>query len=513
MSSSEHSNGSLAQGFADQAINVRRYTDALMRGAWLIAAIVVAVTAIVLVISLTTQKTYQASASIIYNPASTVLAPTDSSSTERQLATFQALVQTPTVRTEAGRQIHESPAKLKGAIGAAVDAKANIITVTTTAARPSVAAARANAVAQAFINQEQSIQNLGYKNALSQLQSQIGALKGDPAAASQIAALQDRVNALQINSASTTSELQIAEAATPPSGAVSPRPALNVIVALFASLLIGVLVVLGRDQLRPRFGSPREIGRMLGLPVLVGVPYRTRFGSQRRRRALVGLEHEAYDALQASVRLLRPSSNGPRVLLVTSAVHNEGKTTVAANLGRSLARAGQRTLVISGDLRFPSLHEEFGLPLTPGFSECLATVQAGKARAAEALQRAIRHAPESRGLDVLTSGRTPSDPSSLMSSSGTLELVFDALRGMDYRWIIIDSPPMVGLGDTSFLGQQAEDALLVARLDRVSPEQVEDLHERISRLKLHPLGLVVMGARVEISPYYISERTLTLADS
>ncbi len=511
MSPNEYSNGSLGQGLADQAVNVRRYTDALARGAWLIAAIVVVVTGIVLAISLTSQKTYQASASIVYNPSSTILQPTDASSIERQLATFQALVQTPTVRAEAGRHINESPAKLKGAISAAADAKANIVTVTATASNARAAAARANAVAQAFISREQYIQNLDSKNALSQLQSQIAALKGDPAAASQVAALQERINALQINSASTTSELQIAESATPPSGAVSPRPALNVIVALFVSLLIGILVVLGRDQVRPRFNSPREIGRILGLPVLAGIPYRTRFAFQRRRRALIGLEHEAYDALQASISLLRPSGS-PRVLLVTSAVHSEGKTTVAANLGRSLARAGQRTLVISGDLRFPSLHEEFGLPLAPGFSECLATVQAGKAPPSEALERVIRHAPESPGLDVLTSGRVAPEPSSLMSS-GTLEQVFDAAREMDYSWIIIDSPPVLGLGDTSFLGQQAEDALLVARLDRVTPEQVEDLHERILRLNLHLLGLVVMGARVEISPYYLSKGALTLADS
>jgi capsular exopolysaccharide synthesis family protein len=512
MSSSEQSFGGLGTGFADQAVNVRRYTDALRRGAWLIAVIVAIVTGIVLIVSLSTHKTYQASASIIYNPVSTVLQPTDANSIERQLATFQTLVQTPSVKVAAARHLSESPVKLKGAISSSVDAKANIITVSATAPRPSLAAARANAVAQAFISQEQSIQNLGLTNALSQLQAQITALKGNPGAGAQIAALQDRISALQINSASTNSELQIAESATPPTGAVSPRPALNAIVALFASLLIGVLVVLGRDQLRPRFNSPREIGRILNLPVLVGIPYRTRLGTARRRRAVLGLEHEAYDALQASIRLLRSARDTPRLLLISSAIHGEGKTTVAANLGRSLARAGQRTLVVSGDMRFPTVHEHFGLALSPGLSECLVGVEEGRGHPRQELERVIKRAPGSRGLDVLTAGRTPSDPSSLMSG-GTLELVFDALRDMNYKWILVDSPPMLGLGDTSFLGQHAEEALLVVRLDRVSPEQVEDLHERILRLKLHPLGLVVMGARVEISPYYLSERTLTPAGS
>lgn len=512
MSPGEQSLEGLGASLSDQAVNVRRYVDALRRGAWLIGVIVVVVSTIVLAISLSAQKTYQASASIIYNPANTVLQPTDATSIERQLATFQTLVQTPGVRQEAARRLSESPTKLKSAISASVDPKANIIVVSANAPRASLAAARANAVAEAFISQEQAIQSLGLKNALSQLQAQVTALRGNPGAAAQIAALQDRISALQINSASATSELQIAESATPPSGAVSPRPGLNAIVALFASLLIGVLVVLGRDQLRPRFASPREIGRILNWPVLVGVPYRVRYGAPRRRRAMLGLEHEAYDALQASVRLLRPSGAGPRVLLVTSAIHNEGKTTVAANLASSLARAGQRTLVVSGDLRFPTLHEQFNLPLAPGLSECLAAVERGEGRPGQLLEHVIKRAPASRGLDVLTGGQTPADPSLLMSGT-TLDLVFDALREMDYKWIVVDSPPVLGLGDTAYLGQHADDALLVARLDRVSPEQVEELHERILRLKLHPLGLVVMGARVEISPYYLSERTLTLTGS
>jgi Mrp family chromosome partitioning ATPase len=67
---------------------------------------------------------------------------------------------------------------------------------------------------------------------------------------------------------------------------------------------------------------------------------------------------------------------------------------------------------------------------------------------------------------------------------------------------------LLGLGDTQLLAGQADDVLLVSRLDRVTPEQAEDLSELLARLKLAPIGVVVVGARVELSPYYLGERSL-----
>jgi len=510
MSSREPTGRATGSAFADQAVNVRRYVDAIRRGAWLIAVIAVTVTVLVLVISLAAAKIYKASASVVYNPTSTVQA-SDAASIERQLATFEALVRTPAVTSKAARQISDSRTALRNSISAVADPKANIITITATAPGAARAAARANAVARAFLSVQQNIQTAGYDQARSQLQAQIAALRGNPAAASQVAALQERINALQINAADTTSVLQISEPATPPAGAASPRPGLNALIALFASLIVGVLVALARDQLRPRFATPRELASMLRQPVLVSLPYRARFASERRRRMQAALERETFDALQASVRLLGSSPEGPRVLLITSAVHGEGKTTVTANLGRSLARAGQRTLIVSGDLRFPSLHEHFQLPQSPGLSDLLTAALKRSAPPPEKLEKMIRPAPSDRGLEVLSAGQTPADPSSLLSGA-PLEFLFEWLRESDYSYVLVDSPPMLGLGDSSFLAQQAKEVLLVARLDRVSPEQVEDLNELVDRLRLAPVGVVVVGTKLEMSPYYLSERKLALAD-
>jgi len=508
MNSPERPYSPLPTGFADQPVDAQRYLGALRRGIWLIAAITIVVTGAVLVISLALPKTYRASVDVVYNPTATLLQSSEASSTQRQLATFEALVQTPPVTTAAARKLSESPTAVKDAISASANPNANLLTITASARKGSVAAARANAVAQAFLSAEQSMQNLGLDNARAQLQAQIARLQGTPGAANQIAALEARISALQINAAGTASELQIAESAVPPSGPSSPRPALNAIVALFASLLIGVLVVLGRDQLRPRFTTPRELGQTLNLPVLAGVPYRRRALRAQRRRGLAGLEHETYDALQATLRLLGPASGRQNVLLVTSATHGEGKTTVAASLARSLSRAGQKTLVISGDLRSPTLHEHFGLRPQPGFSDCLLAMDNDAQHFRKALDTAIRAAPGELNLDVLNAGQVPSDPAALLSSLA-VDRFFEALRQTDYSYVLIDSPPILGLGDAQFLARQSDDVLVTARLDRVSPGQAEDLRDLLKRLQLHPIGVVVMGARVELSPYYLAERPLT----
>lgn len=222
MSSPERPSSPLPTGLVDQPVDAQRYLDALRRGIWLIAAIVIVVTVAVLAISLELPKTYRASVDIVYNPTATLLQSNEATSTQRQMATFEALVRTPPVTTTAAHKLSESPKAVKDAISASANPNANLLTITASAGKGSVAAARANAVAEAFLSEEQSMQNLGLSNARTQLQEQIAQLKGTPGTATQIAALEARISALQINAAGTASELQIAESAVPPSGASSP---------------------------------------------------------------------------------------------------------------------------------------------------------------------------------------------------------------------------------------------------------------------------------------------------
>ena len=108
-------------------------------------------------------------------------------------------------------------------------------------------------------------------------------------------------------------------------------------------------------------------------------------------------------------------------------------------------------------------------------------------------------------LEVLASGHKPTDPARLLSSSAT-QAFFRYLRRFDYDYILVDGPPMLGIADTQALAREADRTLLVTQLDRLTADHVIDMGELIERLEMRPIGLVVIGARVKVSPYYLSQR-------
>jgi capsular exopolysaccharide synthesis family protein len=347
-----------------------------------------------------------------------------------------------------------------------------------------------------------------FEAAAQSVREQIAALEGDAGASDQLAALQQRLTEFEVSAAGAGADLDVAEEASVPEDPASPRPRRNTVLAFFASLFLAVLVALGRDQLRPRISEPRELSQALGPPVLAGIPYvGRRFG--RRSHIKAAAEHEAYQTLRAAVELAAPTET-KQLILVASALHGEGKTTVTARLGRAFAQAGHKILLISADLRWPDLHDVFDLPVRPGLSEVLKLTE--RAGVSEDLLPATAHKVFVRGaggaerqLDVLTSGDKPTDPARLLSSPAA-RAFFDYVRQFEYDYVLIDAPPMLGIADAQNLAREADSVLIVSRLERLSANNVIDMRELMERVGMNPLGLVVIGARVEDSPYYLGQR-------
>ena len=227
-------------------------------------------------------------------------------------------------------------------------------------------------MARSFLSERERLDREGIARARQQLEAEIVNLEGSPNADVQIGAIRDRISELAVSEASAGSDLTLAERAEPPDAPSSPRPFRNGVLAFFGALFLAVFIALGRDQLTPRVSGTRELARLLDLPVLVGVPFVG--GRSRRRRVLSGVELEAYQTLRSALELSLPADRRPHVLLVTGALHAEGKTTATARLGTALTQAGHRVLLISADLRVPRLHEMFGLPLDVGLSDILAAL-------------------------------------------------------------------------------------------------------------------------------------------
>jgi capsular exopolysaccharide synthesis family protein len=185
------------------------------------------------------------------------------------------------------------------------------------------------------------------------------------------------------------------------------------------------------------------------------------------------LAAEKFRFLAVRLRQMQQSRPLKRVL-VTSSVPQEGKSTVAANLACTLARrARQRTLLLDGDLRRPSVSNIFGLGKIPGICEWLQG-DSGPAESVYYLEEA--------GLWILPAGSTPSNALELMQS-GRLSAIMDQLTAW-FDWIVIDTPPVMPLADTSVWMRLADGVLLVARQGTSEKRQLQRGLEAIDRTKL-----------------------------
>jgi Mrp family chromosome partitioning ATPase/capsular polysaccharide biosynthesis protein len=486
-----------AAGLApDEPIEAGRYAAALRRSWLLILLIVVPLTAAVFFVSLALPKTYRATSKIVVESASDPLATRDVQSVERRLATIQALLTTrQTFRRAARRFKGVQAATLEEKVRASVDPKANIINVVATHETAAGAAQIANAVAISFLAAEGRVEQRRLRRARSTLLRALADLnsKRGLQAQEERAAIRERLTDLNFGAASAGPELELAEAARAPAEPYSPRPVRNAMFGFFAAAFIAALVVLARAQLKPRLTGPRELSRLLDLPVLVEIPYvRRRLG--QGPQTLRAVEYEAYQTLQASLRRQLPATH-QQVVLVTSALHGEGKTEVTAALGLVLSHARLRTWLVSADMRWPRLHELFDVAQTPGFAEVLASARRdGNSTATQMTAVRTGQETEAGSLHVLASGRKPSDPAQLLASD-TLDAFFDEVKESDYEYVLLDGPPLLGLVDSQVLAQRADGVLIVCRPDRMTPENAIALRELLDRLDVKPLGLVIVGAR------------------
>jgi capsular exopolysaccharide synthesis family protein len=476
----------------DQPVETGRYFDALRRSKLLIALIVLPLTIMVFVVSSLLPQTYRATAKIVLQSAPDPLQISDVDSVERRLATLDALLTTRQTRRRAARLVPgETAATLESKVTSSVDPRADIISVVATDDTAQGAARIANAVAATFLARQRRGEQLRLTRARATLQRALQELEGRRGieAANARVALREQITQLELNATGFRHELSLAEAAQPPAAAFSPRPVRNALFAFFAAVFIATLIVLARAQLKPRVGGARELSRLLDLPVLAEVPH-VRRPLGHRPATLSAVEYEAYQTLQAAVRRRLPATN-QRTVLVTSALHGEGKTEVTAALGLILSQSMHRTWLVSADMRWPKLHELFDVDQTPGLSEVLHGASNGGSGSIFQLSAARTG---SGSLHVLASGQIPPDPAQLLAGDA-LDGFFEEVRESEYDYVLLDGPPLLGLVDSQILAQRVDGVLIVCRPDRHTPETALALRELLDRLELDPIGMVIVGSR------------------
>jgi polysaccharide biosynthesis transport protein len=252
-----------------------------------------------------------------------------------------------------------------------------------------------------------------------------------------------------------------------------------------------------------RVGSSDDVVHRLGIRLMGTVPdysYRT---SRRLFSSAAVAQARFNSALTSSVDTTRTmllhaaGEQRLKVVLITSAVGGEGKTSLASHLGTSLARAGRKTLLVDADLRKPTLHRLFNVMRTTGFSELLQ----GKC-SIEEVTRPTGH----DCLSLITAGQTNVEAIQALAHEG-ITAIFQQLREQ-YDFIVLDCSPILPVPDSLALTQHADAAILAVLRDVSRLPTVYAAYQRLSLLGLTILGAVVNGTQDQVySSYYLQPVT------
>jgi len=249
--------------------------------------------------------------------------------------------------------------------------------------------------------------------------------------------LLQREKELQVIANSRANNVRVIDRAEVPGGPFTPNHRRDWLMGLLFATIFGCAIAFGLDYLDDTVKTPDDIVRRLKLRFLGLVPA---VAGDRHPLLSGPVPHdfgEAFRALRTAL-VSQATADGPKVISVTSAQPLEGKTTTAVNLAMALAVGGARVLLIDADMRRPSVHKALRIANDRGLSQLLA----GQVRMREVVNRT--HDPN---LLVITAGRTPSNPSELLSADRMRALIH-GLESGPFDWVIIDTPPVLAVTDS-----------------------------------------------------------------
>lgn len=288
-------------------------------------------------------------------------------------------------------------------------------------------------------------------------------------------------------------QLRTLDSAVAPGAPSSPNVPLLVALGALVGFVLGVSYALIRNVLDKKIRSTKDIERNFTLPVLGAIPRDASFA--RAGTAAGGTDF----ATAESLRRLRTNlafvdvDHPPRVIVVTSPLPGDGKSTTSVKLAQTIAESGQRVVLIDGDLRRPSVAEY--LHLVPGIG--LTDVLVGRVTLAEAIQD---YGPGGY-LRVLGAGAIPPNPSELLGSLAMQDVLAKLSKD---AVVIIDTPPLIPVTDAAVLTARTDGAVIVARAGKTTTDILDNALVNLDRVKGRALGVVLDGVarKGEAGKYY-----------
>jgi len=307
----------------------------------------------------------------------------------------------------------------------------------------------------------------------------------------------DGLARMRISTSLARPNIRVAQYPQIPIDPSEPRLMLYIPAVLIISLLLGAGLSLLIEVLDTRLRTPADVVRQVGVPLLGTVPDRAEderlpmdaniaLASQTVPHSLTA---EAFR--QFRTNLLFASDRPIKSVLVTSPNPGDGKSTVAANLAVTMARSGNRVLLIEANFRRPFLARAFDVPDRIGLSNVLV----GLNTAEEAIQ-----ATRIENLDVLVGGALPPSPAELLGSPSMRQLVHDQMQRYDH--IIIDAAPILVVADNYLLAEAVDGVVMVVRAGENTRGVAQRAARQIHALRARLLGAVLNRARATKGGYF-----------
>jgi succinoglycan biosynthesis transport protein ExoP len=493
---------------------LREYLGVLRRRKWIALAAIVLVPAAAFTFSHFQEAKYRASAEVLLSNQNisqqiTGVTPASGQSTPDRVAQTQAnLARVPLVaqRTLRAAGVHNrTAADLLRESSVQTQTNSDLLTFTVTDRDPSLASRLATQYARQYTAYRRQLDTGAIQRALTEVNSKISQLGGSGSSTGALyASLIEKQQTLETMLALQTSNAFVVRTAGS-AGQVQPRPAHNAALGLLLGIVLGLGLAFLREALDTRVRSADDVAQQFGVPLLARVPAPPR--ELRAEDRLVMLS-EPRSAKAEPFRVLRTNlefvniEHKAQTIVVTSALEGEGKSTTAANLAVALARAGKHVVLVDLDLRRPYLDRYFGIlgRLRPN----LVGVALGQIPLEDALVRiplsersAEDQAENGAGgiLEVLAAGPMPPNPGEFSGSP----IVADILDSLARRapFVIIDTAPLLGVGDTLALSNAVHAMVLVTRLNLLRKPMLREVHRLLEAAPVNVLGFVVTDAEVE----------------
>ena len=305
-----------------------------------------------------------------------------------------------------------------------------------------------------------------------------------------------------------SSNIRVVDVAQIPDVPVSPHVPRNLAFGFLLGLGGGIALALVLENLDTTVRDMEDAKAICPLPALGMIPLQSSLSNGRNKTlgALSGSNGnclsliaytqprspaaESFRALRTSI-ILSSFGAPPRVILVTSSLPKEGKTTVSANSAIVLAQRGSRVLLVDGDLREPAIANMFGIPANAGLS----TIIDGHYRFEDVVVR-VPHIPN---LSILSSGAVTSQPAELLGSSRMKESI--ARWRSEFDYVVIDTPPCLSFTDAVLLSREADGVILVARWGQTTKAALRAASDLLLQVNANMIGLVLNAYDLNEVPF------------